>query len=86
MSFAVWNERPPFAFSKDDPEQIYQVVDKWIVTNDPARATQAEIDAVLAPPVRTQISDGHLAALLVSKKMITEAEIAAAIAASDAAA
>lgn len=49
MSFAVWKQRPPFAFDQKDREQIYQVGDKWVVTDDPARATQAEVDAVLAP-------------------------------------
>lgn len=48
MSFAIWNEKPPFEFAPDDVEQVYQVGDKWVVTDDPARATQEEIDAVLA--------------------------------------
>lgn len=48
MSFAIWNEKPPFEFAENDPEQIYQVGDKWVVTDDPTRANQAEVDAVLA--------------------------------------
>lgn len=49
MSFAVWKEKPPFTFEPEDREQVYQVGDVWVVTDDPARATQAEVDAALAP-------------------------------------
>lgn len=60
MSFAIWNEKPPFTFGRNDPEQIYRVGDKWVVTDDPARATQQEVDAVLdapPPPPKPTIDD-----------------------------
>lgn len=44
MSFAVWKQRPPFAFAPADPEQVYQVGDVFVVTDNPARVTQAEVD------------------------------------------
>lgn len=76
MSFAVWKSRPPFTFAPDDREQIYPVGDVWVVTDDPARATQAEIDAVLeaAPPV-TPTPVKQLAALLVEKNIVSAEEI-----------
>lgn len=47
MSFAVWKEKPPFTFAEGDPEQLYQVGSVWVVTDDPSRATQAEVDKAL---------------------------------------
>ena len=49
MSFSVWNEKPPFDFSADDREQIYEVGARWVVTDDLAKATQENIDLVLNP-------------------------------------
>jgi len=49
MSFAIWNEKPPFKFAESDREQIYQVGDKWVVTDDPFKATQENIDLALNP-------------------------------------
>ena len=46
MSFSVWNEKPPFEFAEDDREQIYEVGARWVVTDDPAKATQSEVDAL----------------------------------------
>lgn len=81
MSFAVWNKPPPFTFQKDDREQIYQVGNVWIVTDDPLRATIANVDAVLNPtPAPKSISDGQLAALLVRQNVITQDVIDAAVA------
>jgi hypothetical protein len=50
MSFSIWQSLPPF--TPDTPEAVYQVGDVYVVTDDPARATQAEVDAALAvqPP------------------------------------
>lgn len=50
MSFAIWQSVPPF--TPDAPEAVYQVGDVFVVTDDPARATQAEVDAALTvqPP------------------------------------
>lgn len=48
MSFAIWKEKPPFVFTPADAEQIYPVGDVWIVTDDPAKATQEYIDALQA--------------------------------------
>ena len=50
MSFAIWQQEPPFKFNKNDPEQIYQVGSVWVVTNNSKKATQANVDAVLSPP------------------------------------
>jgi len=51
MSFAIWNQKPPFEEKDLTPgEKIYQVGDKWVVTDDPAKANQAAIDAVLNAP------------------------------------
>lgn len=48
MSFAIWNEKPPFPEADLTPgEKIIQVGDKWVVTDDPSKATQEQIDAVL---------------------------------------
>lgn len=49
MSFAIWNEKPPFEFAADDREQIYQIGEKWVVTDDLAKATQENIDVALKP-------------------------------------
>ena len=49
MSFSIWNERPPFECAADDREQIYQVGDKWVVTDNQAKATQENIDDALKP-------------------------------------
>jgi hypothetical protein len=46
MSFSIWQSLPPF--TPDAPEAVYQVGDVYVVTDDPARATQAEVDAALA--------------------------------------
>lgn len=51
MSFAVWKSKPPFEFAEGDAEQVYVVGNVWVVTDDPAKATQAEVDAALAPKV-----------------------------------
>lgn len=76
MSFAIWQERPPFAFDKTDREQIYQVGNVWVVTDDPAKATQAEVDAVLnPPPTPPKTLDEKLAAV-----GLTKADIKAAVA------
>lgn len=48
MSNAVWNQKPPFTESDLNPgEKIYQVGDKWVVT-DQGKPNQASVDAVLA--------------------------------------
>lgn len=76
MSFAIWNEKPPFEFAPEDKEQVYQVGDKWVVTDDPKKATQAAIDAVRNQPAASKgISDGQLAAILVGKGLLTQQEI-----------
>lgn len=51
MSFAIWKSKPPFEFAKGDAEQVYVVGGVWVVTDEPHRATQEEVDAALAPPV-----------------------------------
>jgi hypothetical protein len=49
MSFAIWDEKPPFTEDELTPgEKIIQVGDKWVVTNDPSKATQTEVDALLS--------------------------------------
>lgn len=80
MSFAVWNEKPPFAFAKNDREQIYQVGDKWVVTDDPLRATQEEVDAVLnAPSQAPRLTDGDLADVLVRKGVLSADDVTTAM-------
>ena len=49
MSFAIWKSKPPFEFAAGDAEQVYVVGGVWVVTDDPTRATQEEVDAALAP-------------------------------------
>lgn len=63
MSFAIWSQPPPFTFSPQDREQIYQVGSVWVVTDDPARATQAEVDAVLNAPPKTVTTEEKLASI-----------------------
>jgi hypothetical protein len=64
MSFAVWKEKPPFEFGPEDPEHIFPVGAMFVVTDDPARATQAEVDAALnPPPPRVRTVDEKLATL-----------------------
>lgn len=46
MSFAIWDEEPKMQI--DLPEMVIKVGDKWVVTDTPERATQAEVDAVMA--------------------------------------
>jgi hypothetical protein len=50
VSFAIWSDKPPFEFGEGDRERVYSVGAVWVVTDNPARATQAEVDAVLNPP------------------------------------
>lgn len=47
MSFAVWLAKPPFTFAKDEREQVYQVGSVWVITDDPSRATQQEVDRIV---------------------------------------
>lgn len=76
MSFAIWQEKPPFDFAKNDPEQIYKVGSVWVVTDDPAKANQAAVDAVLnAPIAKAPISDGALAQILVAKGLLTQQDV-----------
>lgn len=50
MSFAVWYEKPPFPEEHlTSGERIFQIGDKWVVT-DKLNPTQADIDAVLNAP------------------------------------
>lgn len=51
MSLSVWNSQPPFDFGPTDAEKIYQVSGKWVVTDDPAKATPAVVDAVLTSAI-----------------------------------
>lgn len=60
MSFAVWQQHPPFKFAPTDKEQIYKVGSVWVVTDVPARATQAEVDAVLNAQARTPTTEEKL--------------------------
>ena len=59
MSFAIWNEKPSFTFEPEDREQIYQVGEKWVVTDDATRATQENVDAlkqqVTPEPTKAQL-------------------------------
>lgn len=48
MSFAVWNILPPFAPQPGSADRVYQVGTHWVVTDDPLKATQPNIDAALA--------------------------------------
>lgn len=61
MSFAVWSSKPPFEFAAHEREQIFQVGDLWVVTDDRARATQAEIDALLVKAGRKPTVQERLA-------------------------
>lgn len=45
MSFSVWKTLPPFEMLIDDPEQIYQVGDVWVLTDDPDKATPEYVEA-----------------------------------------
>lgn len=56
MSFSLWKDKPPFTFDAKDREQIYQVGAVWVVTDDPKRATQAEVDAVINAPAAPDVS------------------------------
>ena len=50
MSFSVWYEKPPFdEASLTAGEKIYQVGDKWVVT-DQGQPTQSQIDALTPSP------------------------------------
>jgi len=73
MSFAVWQKRPSFAFAPEDREQIYQVGELFVVTDDPARATQAEIDAVLNPP-KAPRQQSLAERVLIAKGLATRAD------------
>jgi hypothetical protein len=49
VSFAIWNQKPPFDEASLTPgEKIYQVGDFWVVSDNPNH-TQADVDAVLNP-------------------------------------
>lgn len=72
MSFAVWKSKPPFQFESDDREQVYQVGDVWVVTDDPKRATQAEVDAALAPPAPLTVAQKLAAVGLTVKELKAE--------------
>lgn len=66
-------------FAKNDVEQIYQVGNVFVVTDDPRRATQAEVDAMLnAPRAAPALTNGALADVLVAKGVLTAADVAAA--------
>lgn len=76
MSFAVWMSQPPFKFSPEDREQIYQVGSVWVVTDDPTRANQAEIDKVInQAPVAPSLTNGKLASLLVKQGILSQAAV-----------
>jgi uncharacterized protein affecting Mg2+/Co2+ transport len=49
MSFSVWNTEPPFTLKPEEAEQIYRVGAFWVVTDDPSKATQTQVDAVVGP-------------------------------------
>lgn len=52
MSYAVWSAKPPFTEADLNPgEKIYQVGDKWVVT-DQGKPDQASVDAVLTQGTR----------------------------------
>lgn len=59
MTFAIWKEKPPFTFAPEDREQIYVVGAVWVVTDNPAQATQAEVDKILnpAPPPAKSVAE-----------------------------
>lgn len=78
MSFAVWDQHPPFTFDKGDQEQIYQVGDKFVVTDDPARATQAEVDALRSPKAPQKSQLDALQDALIAKGTISMADLDAA--------
>lgn len=73
MSFAIWQQEPPFKFDEKDPEHIYRVGSVWVVTDDPKRATQAEVDALInaAAPPPALSETGQLAQLLEAKGILT---------------
>jgi len=77
MSFALWMVAPPFQESDLSPgEKIYRVGDAFVVTDDPARATQAEVDAVRnAPSAPAPLTADALAAVLIAKGTLASADI-----------
>ena len=76
MSFAIWRQKPPFTFTDKDAEQMYEVGAYWVVTDDPSKATQDNIDAVLnAPQPRPKITNDRLAELLVQKAILSQSDI-----------
>lgn len=86
MSFAIWKQKPPFRFAQEDPEQIYQVGSVWVVTDDPSRATQTEVDKVLnatVPASDPSITQSQLRAALVGAGL-TEAAVSSAMTAAKA--
>lgn len=83
MSFSIWQQQPPFTFTPTDKEQIYKVGSVWVVTDDPTKATQTAVDAVLnapAPPADPVITQNQLAAAL-SAAGVTAANVNAGMAA-----
>ena len=81
MSFAIWKEKPPFVFDPEDREQIYKVGDKWVVTDDPTKATQEAVDAVLnAPKPDAEPSIADIVAVLApEQKSALDAKLAAKV-------
>lgn len=77
MSYCVWNERPPFIEEAlPAGERIYQVGDKWVVT-DQGKPSQDSVDDVLADAARvTQVTRKKGAALdaLVNEQLVKRAK------------
>lgn len=80
MSFTIWSEKPPFPEEHLTPgERIYQIGNKWVVTDKP-NPTQADIDTVLNAPAPAKIPDaGAVLRALAKKGVITVAEAEAEI-------
>lgn len=73
MSFAVWTSPPPFGPGDlGEGEVIYAVGEVWVITDDPERATQAEVDKVLLTPAQL-----HNAAIDAQIKALEQEQILA---------
>lgn len=54
MTFVIWTEQPKFPATDQNPNCIrYKVGSVWVDTDNPTPPTQADVDAILSPPVDT---------------------------------
>jgi len=75
-------KEPNFPATDQHPDAVRYKVGLYFVDAIGGEPTQAELDAVLnPPPPPKRIADGDLAAVLVTKGLITQAEVDAAVAA-----